>query len=250
MKLTKRATEFFQKQSYRKDAVQSLAVIEHAFSKIGIKATPELIDFQLSYGGLIIDAGLEPICFGILHGEAARGEFKRSSGGMHELIYWPADDDIPIDHFSCADTLYQEYFTIDLQGGYYEGWELVATKFDSVIEDLALFQEIKQLGYQYSYTEYFENLQLNFERIKNDLALINYPDFPQDIIKWANNEEIVLKLSHKKISLFSKRELSIEQKNYLRRLTNKKELQVNLSLVETNNKLSFWAKLKKRWSKK
>ncbi|CAL2101702.1 protein of unknown function [Tenacibaculum sp. 190130A14a] len=121
MKLTERATDFLNEQEYRSDAVKSLDMIENAFSKIGIKPTQELIDFQLNYGGLTIYAGLEPICFGILHGEKVRGDFGYPDKIINELIYHPAEDDIPNDHLTCADTRYQEYFTIDFDGKYYEG---------------------------------------------------------------------------------------------------------------------------------
>jgi len=103
MKLTERATDFLNEQEYRSDAVKSLDVIESAFSKMGIKPTQELIDFQLNYGGLTIYAGLEPICFGILHGEKVRGDFGHPDKIINELIYHPAEDDIPNDHLTCAD---------------------------------------------------------------------------------------------------------------------------------------------------
>lgn len=258
MKLTERATDFLNEQEYRSDAVKSLDIIENAFSKIGIKATQELIDFQLNYGGLIIYAGLEPICFGILHGEKVRGDFGYPDKIINELIYHAAKDDIPNDHLACADTRYQEYFTIDINGRYYEGWKLVATTFENLIEDLAVFEEIDKLGYKKSTSEYFENVQIDFEKVKDFLNLTNYPGFPQDIIKWGQNSELAVRISNDKIILYSKTEITEEQRNYLRKITNKKEKAVanngyTTMAVKAQNdkretKTNFWSKLKSLWS--
>lgn len=259
MKLTERATDFLNEQEYRSDAVKSLDVIESAFSKIGIKPTQELIDFQLNYGGLTIYAGLEPICFGILHGEKVRGDFGHPDKIINELIYHPAEDDIPKDHLTCADTRYQEYFTIDFDGKYYEGWEPKATKFENLIEDLAIFEEIDQLGYKNSISEYFENIEINFEKVKSTLGLTDYPEFPQDIIKWGQNAELTIRISDDKVNLYSKNEITDEQKDYLKKITNKKEkeavanngyttMAAESETPKSNNKSNLWSKLKSMWS--
>ena len=259
MKLTERATDFLNEQEYRSDAVKSLDVIESAFSKIGIKPTQELIDFQLNYGGLTIYTGLEPICFGILHGEKVRGDFGHPDKIVNELIYHPAEDDIPNDHLTCADTPYQEYFTIDFDGKYYEGWEPKATKFENLIEDLAIFEEIDQLGYKNSISEYFENIEIDFEKVKSDLNLTDYPEFPQDIIKWGQNAELTIRISNDKVNLYSKNEITEEQKDYLKKITNKKEMEavanngyttmaVESETPKSSNKSNLWSRLKSMWS--
>lgn len=222
MSLTERATKYLSQREYRSDAVQSLEMIEQAFSKIGISPTQELIDFQLKYGGLTIYAGLEPICFGILHGEKVRGDFGPPDKTINALIYHPAEDDIPVDHFTCADTLYQEEFTIDSKGKYYEGWRLVATSFENFLENLAIYPELDQLGYKHSTREYFEDIQIDFEQVKRDLNLTDYPEFPQDIIQWGQNSELAVKVSDDTILLCSKSEVTDEQEDYLRKITKKK----------------------------
>lgn len=260
MKLTERATNFLKKQEYRSDAVKSLDVIESAFLKIGIQPTQELIDFQLDYGGLTIYAGLEPICFEILQGEKVRGVFGHPDKMIKELIFHPAEDNIHIEHFTCADTVYQEYFTIDFEGKYYEGWELKANKFENLIEDLAIYGEINQLGYKNSISEYFGNTKIDFEKVKSELNLADYPQFPQDIIKWGQNKELTLRISNDRINLYAKNEITYEQKDYLKKITNKKDKEsvaindYSTSRSESENpksskKSNFMSSLKSIWSK-
>lgn len=255
MTLTDRATKFLNKQEFRSDAVKSLEVIIGAFIKIGVQPTQELIDFQLNFGGLTIYAGLEPICFGILHEEIARGNFGKYRKEVSKLIYHPPEYDLLIGHLACADTLYQECFTIDFEGNYYEGWELKASKFEVIVEDLAIFGEIDRLGYKNSYHEYFENLSIDFEQIKRDLNFANYPEFPQDIIKWGKNAELIIRMSNDKISLYSKSEIGEDQKEYLKKITNKEEKTITsntstTTVVEpqTPKSASLWLKLKSWWS--
>ncbi len=221
MNLSSRAQNFLKKQEYRKDAVKSPEIIREAFAAIGMEPSPALMEFQQNYGGLIIYAGLEPICFGILHGEAVRGDFANPKRIIHQLIYHPAEGDQIQAHFTCADTRYQEYFTMDADGVYYEGWDPVARHFDHFVEDLAIFDEINALGYLHSCSEYFENIEIDFETIKTDLELWDYPDFPQGIIQWGQNAALTLRVSKDQITLYGKTGITETQKAYLRKITHK-----------------------------
>lgn len=179
------------------------AIIEQAFRKAGRRLTPALLDFQLRYGGLLIYVGLEPICFGILHGKLARGDFRHEKNPC-VLIEWEPDEDSPHWHYTCADTLYQKYFTLDERGGYYENSQLHATSFDGVLENLAVFEELNALaGYQEVYMRYAENLRLPAEELCRKLHLQPYPDYPAEVIFWGENEQLVVQRGIDELRVFA-----------------------------------------------
>lgn len=148
----------------------------------------------------MVYAGLEPICFGILHGELTRGDFQRE---YHKLLPWLPDEDCPHWHYTCADTLYQENFTLDEEGGYYEGYQLHALSFDGVIENLAVFADLRRQGYQQVYECYGENLQLPDEVLCQQLHLHPYPDYPADVIFWGKNDQLVVQRGVEEIRVFA-----------------------------------------------
>ena len=201
MALSERAADFLKRQKWRVDAVKSPDVIERAFMRAGRTLTPALYDFQMRYGGLMIYAGLEPICFGILHGNLARGDFQRQQ--PQQLMSWEPDQDCPFWSFTCADTLYQENFTLDENGGYYEGGQQSASSFDVVIEDLALFEWLHASGYQRVYSRYAEELSLPDNTLSETFALRSFPDFPTDIIYWGLNQEFVVRCSVDMLIVFA-----------------------------------------------
>ena len=260
MLLTERAKKFLNRQEYRADAVKSEELIRQAFNKIGKAPVQALIDFQLNYGGLMIYAGLEPICFGILHGDMVRGDFYEPERIIHDFIHYPPDEDSPLDHLTCADTLYQELFTLDFEGKYYEGYTLVATRFEHQIEDLAVFDEIVGNGHERFERIYIEDLQthLDFEQVKKELELFDYPDYTQDVKKWACNEQLYVGLSHDTFLMISKEGFTETQQAYLQHV---KELAAEVSNQNPTfedlttlqgpvrqRKSGFWERLKGLWS--
>lgn len=221
MSLSQRANKFLSQQEYRNDTVSEMEIIQEAFRKAGLEPTSKLIDFQLKYGGLMVYSGLEPICFGILHGENSRGDFAFPEKKINELIYYPDWQDETKIQFNCADTRYQENFSLDRDGNYYEGGEVKATKFDFIIEDLSIFQELQDQGYSKSTSKHFENIIIDVNKIKSDLKLDDYPNFPQDKIYWGASQNLALRVGIDKISLFSKSEIPPEKIKYLDNLVKK-----------------------------
>ncbi len=225
MSLTNRASEFLRMQERRADAITSMEIINKAFEDKDLIPTKELIDFQMKYGGLMIYAGLEPICFGIIHGNLIRGgEFGSNPKLINQIIHYLPDTDINANCFVCADTLYQELFMIDENGKYYEGWKLKATHFDHVIEDLAIYDEIYNSNFSQVVGEYFEDVNLDLKMIADDLNLHIYPDFVQDLVYWGKNDDSIIRISSNRVAAFSKSKKDLELNNYFRRLLGKDEL--------------------------
>ena len=155
----------------------------------------------------MIYVGLEPICFGILHGKLSRGDFQIEKK-VEELIHWRPDDEIRLHRFTCADTLYQAEFTLDEAGGYYEDGELQATHFDTVFEDLAVFDQLTQTGYKQLYRRYGEDFTLPDEVLMQALNLEPYPLFKPDIIFWGKNNHLCVRKSSDELIVFAIDELS------------------------------------------
>lgn len=129
MVLSKRACDYLAHSEW-KDSVKDEKEIINAFQAARIMPTDPLIDFQTRFGGLIV---MEP------------------------------EDDIVIRHFNCADTLYQEIFSIDEQGRYYEGYDLKCNNFETHIESSAMLNQVNkgkwQTVYKYeldAYRDYYE----------------------------------------------------------------------------------------------
>jgi hypothetical protein len=202
MPLSKRAAAFLAQQQWRADAVRDPDVVARAFAQLGQQPTPALLDFQMTYGGLMLYAGLEPICFGLLHGKLARGEF-RAPHKAQTLIHEPPDEDRSHHLFACADTLYQTYFHLDEQGRYYEDWQLHASCFDAVIEDNAMWAELGAQAYQRVYSGYFEEGDIPVAALVEAFQVAPYPDFPSDIIYWGRNEQLVVRRSADELMVFS-----------------------------------------------
>jgi len=216
LNLTERAFNYLKKQERREDAIREIQDIEKAFKIASIKPTEELIKFQSNYGGLNIYAGLEPICFGIIHGNLIRGsEFR---GEKNKLVYDYSEENPEILHFYCADTLYQEEFTIDEKGNYYEGWEKLASNFDYVIEDLAVFNEVSKLNLSSLFDSYFDYKEIDIFSIIKLLNLKDYPKFPFDLTYWGRNENYVARITRNRILILGKKELSDDTKNHLKRI--------------------------------
>ena len=206
MQLTTRATAYLQQQEWRLTARPSTDSLFELFEREGLVPSEAVQAFQRDYAGLVVYAGLEPICFGLLHPQTTRPWFGPSRT-TYELEVWPPADEILIPHFTCAATGYQEYFTLDEEGHYYEGWKMKATCFDGVIEDLAVFSELKAAGYTQQYALHLERAPLAPEVWQAELSIQAYPSFPQDLIFWAKNETVVVRQSPDELRLFAQEAL-------------------------------------------
>ncbi|WP_342437732.1 hypothetical protein NSS79_33485 [Paenibacillus sp. FSL L8-0436] len=195
MVLSKRACDYLAHSEW-KDSVKDEKEIINAFQAARIMPTDPLIDFQTRFGGFTLYAYLEPIVYGILHKRPCRGDFKHESG----LIVMEPEDDIVIRHFNCADTLYQEIFSIDEQGRYYEGYELKCNNFETHIESSAMLNQVNkgkwQTVFKYeldAYRDYYEIVDENkYGELVKLLGLKKVEDFPEDIISWDTNGEILV----------------------------------------------------------
>lgn len=159
--------------------------------------TSALIDFQKRFGGYVEYAYLEPIVFGILHKEPCRGEFKNWTA----LIVIEPEDDIIVQHFVCADTLYQETFSIDEQGYYYLGYTIQCYNFETHIEEVAILEIMNKekwnTVFEYEldmwtsgpYDTIDENKYLEFCKY---FKLKKFEDFPDDLISFDKNDDYLV----------------------------------------------------------
>lgn len=221
MGLSNRGINFLKNQKFRKDAIKSLRTINNAFKKIKLEPSKEIIDFQIKYGGLILYAGLEPVCFGIIHGILSRGEFASYKRIFNRLIFTPKEPDFPIDLFLCADTLYQMDFSIDINGQYYEDCELAARNFDFVIEDWAIHDEITKNGYKYRLKRNNLDKEHDIGYLKDYLKIKDYPEFEVDKVFWGKSNEFAIRICKDSIVLYSKNEIKNQTISILKRLTEK-----------------------------
>lgn len=203
MHLTTRATAYLQQQEWRPAARPSSATLFEVFDREGLVPSAAVQAFQRDYAGLVVYAGLEPICFGLLHPHTSRPWFGPPRT-TYELEVFPPEPGQPAYHFTCAATGYQEYFTLDEEGHYFEGWKMKATCFDGVIEDLAVFAELQAAGYTQQYTRQLERHPLPPDVWQTELRVEAYPLFPQDLIFWAKSETVVVRQSPDEFRLFAR----------------------------------------------
>ncbi|WP_088832268.1 hypothetical protein [Paenibacillus tyrfis] len=195
MALSNRAFKFLASSKW-KDSVKDEKEIIHAFQAAKIMPTEQLIDFQKRFGGFTYFAYLEPIVYGILHKMPCRGSFVNENG----LIAIEPEDDIVVRHFECADTLYQETFSIDEQGRYYEGFDLKCNHFETHIEDLAMLEQVNKgkwgTVYKYEldvYRDCYEYIdEKKYGKLVKRLGLKKVEDFPEDIVSWDTNGDMLV----------------------------------------------------------
>ena len=187
MPLTARATAYLGQQEWRTD----------------VRHTPDVLAAAFSQAGLVVYAALEPICFGLLHPHVHKRWFAPTQTSYQLDLYEP-DAETPTHHFGCAMTGYQEYFTLDEQGCYYEGWKKHASSFDGVIEDLAVFAEINAAGYTQRYIRELAHEYLTSNMLRTELGVSNYPLFPEDVIFWAGNDTLLVRRSPDDLRLFAR----------------------------------------------
>lgn len=118
-----------------RDKQQIQSLLEQ--NKVGYSEA--IIEFQVKYGGLIFYSGLEPVCWGIHH-LSPRGEFKYMN---KEIIVFKDEDCYPDLSVLCADTLLQITWSIDSEGVIFEDFEILASGFDKVVEDFALWMKLR-----------------------------------------------------------------------------------------------------------
>jgi hypothetical protein len=203
MPLTSRATAYLRQQEWRAEMRHTPEVLTAAFSQAGLVPSESVLAFQRAYAGLVVYAALEPICFGLLHPQVQKRWFASAQTSYHLDLHEP-DAEVPVYHFGCAMTGYQEYFTLDEQGAYYEGWKKHASSFDGVVEDLAVFAEIQAVGYTQQYSRELDSERLSAEVLRTELGVTHYPSFPDDIISWAGNDKVLVRRSPAELRLFAR----------------------------------------------
>jgi len=200
--LSERASSFLAKAEFRK-SITDEKEIKAAFVRQGIEATPELLRFQKEYGGLTHYVWKEPIVFGILHAENCRGQFRGKEG---ELLIIPADDEVSIDHYVCADTLYQKELTITADGNYYENYNLECLSFDTLIEDLSMYDYLnRQNGYNKIYT-YEEPATYRFNLFLKEFHLTEIDGHWDEVLRWYRmGDASFVRKAYTGFCVFSKR---------------------------------------------
>ena len=185
MELSKRALDFLH-HSEREIPELTERDIRDAFSANNAPVFEPLIAFQLQYGGYIFYAGLEPIKFILLQGVGGYPKITNTS-----IIEFEETNTIsPKYHFVCAMTNYQMQFTLDEEGIYYEDYQPKASSFDKVIEELALWNEIKlKTGYEIIFRE----RQILTQNLDKELNLALIPEASDQFTLWFQNESIYMK---------------------------------------------------------
>jgi hypothetical protein len=159
--------------------------IRDAFKANNAPVFEPLINFQLTYGGYIFYAGLEPIRFSLLHGEGGYPvptatsiiEFEQSATGSPEY------------YFSCAATDYQIQCFLDEHGTYYEDYKPKASNFDKLVEHLALWKEISLKN---GYEEIYRDSKLSTKNIDKLLDVKIIHDASDQYTQWFSNDYIYL----------------------------------------------------------
>jgi len=112
--------------------------IENVFVENGLSLYEALVRFELDYNGYVFYLGLEPIQFHLIQGggmpfnaKLATIEFDHSELDDHQY------------DFDCAHTQYGMTFTLDENGVYYEDYQKVHSCFDYLIEELAIWDNLK-----------------------------------------------------------------------------------------------------------
>lgn len=203
MPLSTRATDYLRQQEWRPDVRHTPEVLAAAFDQAGLVLSEPLRTFQRTYAGLVVYAALEPICFGLLHPHVHKRWFAPAQT-TYQLDPHEPDAEVTVYHFGCAMTGYQEYFTLDEEGGYYEGWKKHASSFDGVVEDLAVFAEIHAVGYAQRYIRELDYERLSAEVLRTELGVVDYPSFPEDVIFWGGNGAVVVRRSPTELRLFAR----------------------------------------------
>ncbi|WP_334076905.1 hypothetical protein [Paenibacillus sanfengchensis] len=101
----------------------------------------------------------------------------------------------------CADTLYQETFTIDEQGRYYEGYDIKCHRFETHIENLAVLEQVNkgkwERVFEYELDFYHKGCydvvdEAKYSELVRRLGLKKLADFPEDIVSWDTNGELLV----------------------------------------------------------
>ena len=208
MALSNRALDYLAKCKW-KDSVKDEKEILKAFEIEGVQPTSTLIDFQKRFGGYVEYAHIEPIAFGILHKAPCRGDFVNRKG----LIIIEPEDDIVVRHFVCADTLYQETFSIDEQGRYYLGYEIQCNKFETHIEEATILELLNKEKWNTVFKfELDIRTRGTYDIIDNNkyielceyFKLSKFEDFPDDIISFERNDNYLVWRRSNSVKVLSK----------------------------------------------
>ncbi|MBO3272025.1 hypothetical protein [Hymenobacter defluvii] len=176
-----------------------------AFDNAGLVPSAALQAFQRDYAGLVLYAGLTPIYFSLVHAKVHH-RWLRPPVTRYEPDYWEPDADTPVRHFRCAATDYQADFTLDENGGYYEGFQRQASSFDGIVEDCAVWAEVWAAGYRQQWVHMLEEVEhmLPTAMLCEVLQVAAYPAFPEDLIFWGRNETWLIRQSPDSITLFAR----------------------------------------------
>ncbi|MHA7966721.1 hypothetical protein ACX93W_21655 [Paenibacillus sp. CAU 1782] len=209
MTLSKRALEYLEKCEWKSSVKDEKEILE-TFEAIKIQPTLALMDFQKRFGGYVEYAYLEPITFGILQKDPCRGDFLNEKG----LIIIEPEDDIIVRHYVCADTLYQETFSIDERGRYYLGYELQCNNFDTHIEEAAILKELNKEKWDAVFEYELDMRTRNTYDIIDDyqytelckyFGLKKLEGFPEDIISFDKNDTYLVWRRSNSLKVLSKK---------------------------------------------
>lgn len=205
MTLTTRAAAFLHQQERRTDPYHAPQELAKAFDNVGLVPSAALLAFQQEYAGLVLYAGLTPIYFGLVHPKVHH-RWLRSPVTRYEPDFWEPDADTPIRHVRCAATDYQADFTLDENGGYYEGFQQQASSFAGVIEDCAVWAEAWATGYHQRWVHGLEEAEhmLPTATLCAALQVEAYPAFPEDLIFWGRNETLLVRQSSDSLTLIAR----------------------------------------------
>ncbi|MBA3681708.1 MAG: hypothetical protein H0W73_11175 [Bacteroidetes bacterium] len=201
-KLSERARTFLNKQTRVSSTTDRQKVIE-CFNDNDIPCYEPLIRFQEEYSGYCFSAGTEPIFFGLLQGDS--GSYPNTAFIEEQIIRNTT-------HFKCATSEYQMTFTLDKFGNYYEDYEIVATSFDKTIEDLALWDEIRNSD---NFKILIRDQKLEVEKINEILDLVIISEASDIYTSWFKNEFIYMIQKSNMITIITNltgKELEILQK--------------------------------------
>lgn len=111
----------------RRQVISTPDDVRDAFATRSLRCPDAILEFQSKFGGLILNAGLEPLVATVLHPQA---NFLRDRPWNVPDVA----DQNGLMMFNCIDTLYQMEFHLDEHGCYYEDWQPVHASFEKLLE--------------------------------------------------------------------------------------------------------------------
>ena len=188
MSLSQRASDFLRK-SERTISLLTESEIRQAFEDNHAPIFEPLIEFQQRFGGYTFYAGLAPIKFSLLKGDGGYPKSSRTAIVEFEL----SERSLPQYFFDCASTDYQMQFFLDEEGVYYEDYKAVASEFEKVVEQWALWEEINR---REDFQVIYDNQRMKTKDIDKELKLELLPEASDQYTLWFRSEYIYMQQRH------------------------------------------------------